>query len=322
MQSFARGMALLLLLAPAGAAAGEAAVTQKPIADRKAVMATVEPVRQIVARARIGGTIAELKIREGDVVEAGQTVATVADEKLVLQMQALEQRIRSQQAQRDQARSDFERIQELQRRGVASQTQADQARTQLDIAERTLSAMQADRSVIAQQMSEGAVLASAAGRVLSVPVFVGRVVMPGETIATLAEENYILRLSLPERHARFLKAGETVQIGERGAAGESGAMRMGRVRLVYPEIQGGRVVADVEVEGLGDYFVGERTRVFLSTGERMAVTAPASALRQRAGAFFVRLKGGGEVVVQPGERMGEEVEILSGLRAGDIVVTP
>lgn len=321
-----RWFALLVLMTPVtalpGAQAGEFAVSQQRIVDRKAVLATVEPVRQIVARARIGGTIADLRIREGDVVEAGQTLAVVADQKLVLQLQALDQRIRSQQAQRDQARSDSERIQELQRRGVASQTQADQARTQLDIAERTLAAMQADRGVAAQQMSEGAVLAPAAGRILSVPVSEGRVVMPGETVGTLAEEHYILRLALPERHARFLKAGEKVQIGERGANDESGRLSAGRVRLVYPEIQGGRVIADVEVEGLGNYFVGERTRVFLPTGERQAIAVPVAALLQRAGAWFVRLKGGGEIVVQPGERRGDDIEILSGLRPGDIVLIP
>lgn len=315
-------LALLFLVAPGALQAGEFAVSQQKLADRKAVLASVEPVRQVVARARIGGTIAELKIREGEMVEAGQTLAVVADQKLVLQAQALDQRIRSQQAMRDQARADSERIQELQRRGVSSQIQADQARTQLDIAERTLAAMQADRGVLQQQMTEGAVLAPAAGRVLSVPVSEGRVVMPGETIGTLAEENYILRLSLPERHARFLKAGEPVEIGERGAGDDKGRLRAGKVRLVYPEIQGGRVIADVEVAGLGDYFVGERTRVFLPTGEREALAIPASALRQRAGAWFVRLKEGGEIVVQPGERVGDRIEILSGLRPGDIVLTP
>lgn len=149
--------------------AADVAVKATVVEDRKAVIATVEPVRQLVARARIGGTIAQLKVKEGDEVAAGVEVATVADQKLVLQMQALEQRIRSQQAQRDQARTDFERIQELQRRGVSTQTQLDQARTMLDVAERNLAAMQADYSVIEQQMSEGAVVAPGAGRVLSVP---------------------------------------------------------------------------------------------------------------------------------------------------------
>ena len=98
--------------------------------------------------------------------------------------------------------------------------------------------------------------------------------------------------------------------------------RRGQVRLVYPEIVGGRVMADVEVDGLGDYFVGERTRVYVSTGKRSAFLVPATAVYSRVGAFFVRLKSGTEIVVQPGERLGERIEILSGLRAGDVVVTP
>ena len=94
----------------------------------------------------------------------------------------------------------------------------------------------------------------------------GSVVLPGETIATLAEDRYILRLQLPERHARFMRAGDVVQIGARGLE-DTGERREGKVRLVYPEIEGGRVIADVEVPGLGDYFVGERTRVYVSTGD-------------------------------------------------------
>ena len=59
-------------------------------------------------------------------------------------------------------------------------------------------------------------LAPGAGRVLSVPVSAGQVILPGETIATLAEDRYILRLQLPERHAQFMRAGDTVLIGARG----------------------------------------------------------------------------------------------------------
>ncbi len=303
--------------------AADVAVKATVVEDRKAVIATVEPVRQLVARARIGGTIAQLKVKEGDEVAAGVEVATVADQKLVLQMQALEQRIRSQQAQRDQARTDFERIQELQRRGVSTQTQLDQARTMLDVAERNLAAMQADYSVIEQQMSEGAVVAPGAGRVLSVPVSQGRVVLPGEIVATIAEDKYILRLRLPERHAQFMQAGQSVQIGARGLQSATGeTTREGRVRLVYPEIQAGLVIADVDVDGLGNYFAGERTRVYVSTGKRDALLVPPSAIYTRAGVQFVRLKSGAEIVVQPGEAHPQGVEILSGLRDGDIVVTP
>ncbi|MGA2793339.1 MAG: efflux RND transporter periplasmic adaptor subunit [Roseiarcus sp.] len=315
-------LAVALLLPQAVFAAESFAVQTSEIADQKAVIGTVEPAHQLVARARIGGTIAVLKAREGEQAAAGAELATVADQKLVLQMQALDSRIESQQSQRDQAKTDFDRVQELQRRGVSTQAQVDLAKTNLDVAERTLTAMRTDRSVIVQQMSEGAVLAPAAGRILGVPVSEGQVVLPGETIATLAEDRYILRLQLPERHAQFMRAGDVVLIGARGPREEQGEKREGRVRIVYPEIRGGRVIADVDVSGLGDYFVGERTRVYVSTGLRRAIIVPAAYVYRRAGVSYVRLADGSEVVVQPGAPQERGVEILSGLKDGDTLVSP
>jgi RND family efflux transporter MFP subunit len=315
-------LAVVFMLPQAVFAAEGFAVQTSEIADQKAVIGTVEPAHQLVARARIGGTIAMLKAREGEQAAAGAELATVADQKLVLQMQALDSRIQSQQSQRDQAKTDFDRVQELQRRGVSTQAQVDLAKTNLDVAERTLAAMRTDRSVIVQQMSEGAVLAPEAGRILGVPVSEGQVVLPGETIATLAEDRYILRLQLPERHARFMRAGDVVLIGARGPQDEQGEKREGRVRIVYPEIRGGRVIADVEVGGLGDYFVGERTRVYVNTGLRRAIIVPAAYVYRRAGVNYVKLADGSEVVVQPGAPQERGVEILSGLKDGDTLVSP
>jgi len=316
-------IAAALLLPAAGAWAAEPFVVHlADIADQKAVIGTVEPVHEIVARARIGGTIASLTVKEGQQVAAGAELAVVADPKLVLQKQALDSRIESLQSQRDKAKADFDRAVELQKRGVSTQVQVDTARTALDVAERTLDAMQSDRDVIVQQMKEGAVLAPLAGRILKVPVQEGSVVLPGETIATLAEDRYILRLQLPERHARSMRAGDVVEIGARGLE-DTGERREGKVRLVYPEIQGGRVIADVEVPGLGDYFVGERTRVYVSTGTRKAIVVPSAYVYRRAGMDYVRLADGGEAVVQIGESHGAaDVEILSGLEDGDRLVQP
>ena len=302
--------------------AADVAVHIAPLEDLKSVIATVEPVHQLVAKARISGTVTALKIKEGDVVAAGTEIASVTDQKLYLQIQGFEQRIRSLQAQRDKARADFDRARELLQRGVTTKVMYDQAKTTLDVAERNVAAIRSDRGVMEQQAAEGVVRAPGAGRILSIPVSIGRAVMPGETIATLAEERYILRLQLPERHARFMRAGDSVQIAEREDHDEGNAARAnGRVRIVYPEIQGGRVIADVEVEGLGNYFVGERARVYVPTGKRNAILAPGEAIYRRAGVDYVRLKDGAETVVQTGEKRGERVEILSGLHDGDVVVT-
>jgi len=114
-----------------------------------------------------------------------------------------------------------------------------------------------------------------------------------------------------------------VEIGSRGlteAAEET--RREGRVVTVYPEIQGGRVIADVAVEGLGDYFVGERTLAWVSAGVRRAIVVPAAFVFRRAGVNYVKSVDGAEIVVQPGERHGDSIEILAGLADGDALLAP
>lgn len=315
--------ATLLLAGLLSPAAAQQTVTRQQVDDRKAVIATVEPIRELVARARIGGTIVALSVREGDQVAAGDRIALVVDPKLALQIQALESRIQAQSAAREQAQIDLNRIEQLRTSGTVSQAQLDQARTRLSMAERTYLALRSDREVVEQQSTEGAVLAPASGRVLKVPVSVGSVVLPGETIATLATDNYILRLQLPERHARFMKAGDEILVGSRGLQQQDQeTLRPGRVRLVYPQIDQGRVIADAEVDGLGDFFVGERTRVYVSTGKRDALVLPAELVYRRYGVSYVKLKDGTEVVVQPGLPVDGGIEILSGLNDGDVVVRP
>jgi len=315
--------ATLLMVGLLSTAAAQQTVTRQQVDDRKAVIATVEPIRELVARARIGGTIVALSVREGDQVAAGDRIALVVDPKLALQIQALESRIQAQSAAREQAQIDLTRIEQLRTSGTVSQAQLDQARTRLNMAERTYLALRSDREVVEQQSTEGAVLAPASGRVLKVPVSVGSVVLPGETIATLATDNYILRLQLPERHARFIKAGDEILVGSRGLQQQDQeTLRPGRVRLVYPQIDQGRVIADAEVDGLGDFFVGERTRVYVATGKRDALVVPADFVYRRYGVSYVKLKDGTEVVIQPGLPVDGGIEILSGLNEGDEVIRP
>lgn len=315
---------IMLLATAAQAAEPEAvAVRLERIADRKAVFATVESVDLALARARIGGTVASLAVDEGAHVTAGQPIAMVGDPKLQLEQAAMDQRIRSLEAQVAQARTEMERGRELRRSGTIPQARLDDLRTGLEVAERQLGAMRSERQVTVERLGEGAVLAPADGRVLEVKVTEGSVVLPGETVASIAIQSFILRMQLPERHARFLRIGDTVLVGRRSLRESANEpQREGKVRQVYPRIERGRVIADVAVDGLGDYFVGERVAVTVSTGERETIAIPAAFVQRRFGVDMVRLKDGGEVVVQPGQVLDGRVEILSGLMPGDVVVRP
>jgi multidrug efflux pump subunit AcrA (membrane-fusion protein) len=67
---------LLALLAQRALAQDTFTVEPKTVADEKAVFATVESANVVPARARIGGTVAELSVKEGDEVRWWRRSAT------------------------------------------------------------------------------------------------------------------------------------------------------------------------------------------------------------------------------------------------------
>jgi RND family efflux transporter MFP subunit len=315
-------VAALTVLAPTGPEAQEITVQEQMVDDLKAVFASVASLDTTRARSRIGGTITGLAVDEGSRVEEGQLLARVEDPKLALEVAVLDARIESAKAELKLAGIERERIRTLRRKGTVSQAALDSVETGLSVATGTLAALRVGRALVVERQAEGDVLAPKPGRVLAVPVTDHQVILPGETVAVIAAQDYVLRLHLPERHARFLKEGDPVLVGARGLAVDDEGLREGRVRQVYPELDRGRVVADVTAEGLGDYFVGERTLVYVATGKRPAIVVPADYLFTRSGVTYARLAGLGDTVVQPGLPAEGGIEILSGLRPGDVLVKP
>lgn len=304
------------------------AVDARTVNDEKAVFATVESVSVVPARGRIGGTIVQLNVREGDPVMRGQVIAAIGDEKLALQMKSLDAQIDALRAQSTQAQTDFSRTEGLVERGTLPRVKLDEARTALNVAENGLRARTAERAVVQQQLNEGQVLAPDGGRVLKKQVAVGSVVLPGDVVALIAQQNFKLRLRVPERHARGLKAGDKIRID--GAEFGDHAPKTGTIELVYPQIEDGRVVADATVEGLGEYFVGDRLRVWIAGGARTAFVIPSSYVTTRFGIDYVLLRQADTAISVPVQRgrdlptrdLSNGLEILSGIRAGDILVRP
>lgn len=324
------GAALATLTAASSVHAAEFLVRPVGIAEMKAVYGEVESRIVVPARARIGGIVRAIRVAEGDRVEEGQAIALVVDDKLALQLDAARARIEALGAELQNARTEFERAEQLKTAGTGTQARLDQARARLEVAVSQVAAATAEKSVIEQSAREGEVLAPAAGRVLTVPVTLGAVVMPGESVARVAPGPYHLRLSLPERHAGTIVENAEVLVGGRGLARNGDeAARPGRIVKVYPEIADGRVIADVEVAGIGDYFVKERTLVSVPVGMRMALAVPPAAVRTTHGVDYVRIvtdAGERDVAVILGEHFDEDgtalIEVLTGLAEGDRAVLP
>lgn len=315
-----------LVLGSFPALAAEFVVEPVQLRDRKAVFATVQSVDTVMARARLGGTIGELRVDEGDRVEAQHVIAVVIDDQLAPQIGALNAQLAAFSVQLDQARADLARDEDLFGRGLVADARLEAARTQVSVLENQVASARQQRAVIVQRARQGDVLAPASGVVLNVPITTGSVVLPGEAIAQIGSDQFVLRLALPERHARFLQLGDTVELEHDGQE-----RRQGVIRQVYPRIQSGQITADAIVDGLGGYFVGERIPVWIYTEQRTVVMIPQDYIETRFGLDYVQLQqANGEprtVVVQRGGRQrsqdgAEHVEILSGLTAGDVLVQP
>lgn len=292
------------------------------ITEWRAVYGQVEARDRIAARAQISGILVDLTVVEGDVVTAGQPIGLIKDQKLAFQMTALDAQRSALAAQLENANAELERGKSLLKQGVTTTKGLEALQTQVDVLNGQLAAMDAQADVVGQQITEGTVLAPAAGRVLDVPVSKGAVVMPGEGIATIGAGGTFLRLSIPERHAPALHQGDAIDI----AAGDTHAT--GTLSRIYPLIENGRVVADVDLAGLNDAFIDARVLVRLPIGTRAALMVPASAISHQAGLDFVAVEGPEGPVqraVVPGVHQTvdgvELVEILSGLAAGDHILT-
>lgn len=314
---------LLFTLAGSTALAGTITVEPVPVTEWKAVYGRIEARNVVPARARIGGTVVELLVTEGDTVAAGETIASVSDEKLAFQVAAIDAQLSALKAQLDRAETELARGQSLTQRGVATAQRLDQLRTDVDVTRNQIAATEAQKSVVLQQQAEGDVLAPLSGRVLATPVTKGGVVMGGEPVATIGGGGFYLRLAVPERHARALDEGAAIRVTT--DAGEVA----GRLAKVYPRIENGRVIADVEADALDTAFVDARVLVELPVGERQAILVPAAAVANRYGVDFVRAGDGAatsERAVVVGERIERDgaalVEIVSGLAAGETVEVP
>ena len=318
-------LALALLAAGLTGAAQAETLTLAPaqLTDWKAVYGRIEARDRVPARARISGTLVDLQVTEGDTVTEGQVIARIVDEKLAFQLSALQAQQTALKAQLANAQAEVKRGEDLLKQGVTTAQRQDALRTQADVLSGQVSALDAQMNATRQTQAEGQVLAPAAGRVLDVPVARGAVVMPGEAVATIAVGGSFLRLAVPERLAPALHEGDAIRI-------ENGdSETQGHLAKVYPLIENGRVLADVEVADIPDRFIEARVLVRLAIGSHDALVVPQSAIVTQGGLDFVAVETGQGVVLRsvvPGARFDADgtaqVEILSGLRSGDRILAP
>ena len=248
--------------------------------------------------------------------------------------------VASARAAAELGRSDLSRAQMLLDRKLLSQADFDRTRTQAEASQRqyetarnaaeqqyqSLLAARARTALARKALADTVVRAPFAGVVEQRLVSIGDYVTRGTKVASVMRTNPLrVELTVPEQFIAEVSAGRAVTLEVDAYPGETFT---GQIRYVSPALKVDARALIVEAIVAND--AGRLKPGFFATArveeasERPAILAPSSAVRVVSGAprvYVVSADRVEERIVTTGQSVGDQIEITSGVKAGEAVAT-
>lgn len=290
----------------------------------------VQAVRQTAVAAQVPGAVVEVRVQPGDQVQAGQVLLRLDAREAEQAAAASAAQVQAARAAQDAATREYERQKQLFDKRYISQAALDRAEAQYKAAQAQAAATLASAQAARTQSGYYVVKAPYAGVVAQVPVVLGDMALPGRPLVTLYDPDR-LRVSVPLPQA----------VAARWSAPSAGSIAIevgGAVRVtptsaqLLPALDPATHTQELRLELPPGLTVqpGAFARVWLPSGEPSsgavgaALLVPARAVVRRAEltAVYVLSPDGRPLLrqVRLGRRLGEQVEVLSGVSAGERVV--
>jgi membrane fusion protein (multidrug efflux system) len=274
---------------------------------------TVLALRSISLRNELPGTVREVRLTPGQIVEAG--VVLVA-----LDVAVEEAELKAQEAQAALAKTVLERRQNLNHEMATTQEEVDRARADLDVARAQIART---RAIIARKT----IRAPFRSRVGIADVHPGQYLNEGTLLTTLQgiDEAAHVDFTVAQQVAAALREGEVVEVFA-GASVPVTARIVALDARIDPTTR--NAVVRARIEGGNAPAPGSSVRVRVPVGApRKAVAVPVSALRkgpQGDQVFVIAHDKDGRArahvqQVESGAMFGDEVVIHAGLAAGEQV---
>jgi len=338
MKAFLPLTALLLLLAACGRDAPPAA--PEDIRPVRAEQVGTHPAQQGTRYAgevraryetdlafRVAGRVDARKVDVGSQVKAGQVIATLDPNDYVLASHAAHAQLTAAEAEARLAHQDLQRFTELRAQNFISQAELDRRRTAAEAAAAQVRQLRAEAARQDNQQAYTRLAAPHAGVVTAISLEAGQVVAAGQPVAQLARDGEReVRIDVPENALDALRAAHNPRIRLWSVPGRDYA---GRLREVSPVADAGSRTYSARVSLLHpDAAVKLGMTATVEVGSESV-----SSLSVAQSALF-RIDGKPQVwvvnpqthkvaarTVQIGELNGERAAIVSGLAAGEWVVT-
>ena len=315
-------------------------VEMREIRDTQAVIGRLVATRQSAVASRIGGVINEVSFNIGDTVEKGQTLAVLDQERAVLEQREAEAalgvakaEIEVADAKLKLAQQAFERQASLLESTAFSRSryddlkqQAVQSRSERARALAQLQTAKSNLDQAAYEIEHSTIRAPFSGIVVARQAQPGQYVTQGGTIAILLDvSNLEVEADVPSRIANGLRVGQRVK-----ATFETGVEKTVTLRSTIPiqnvSTQTRPVRFSAKLKDLEAGHIAIGTVVTLAmpvSAPRNVVSAPKDALLQQRGGWMVYVVKDDKAEarrVELGQAVGDRIEIVSGLEAGEVVV--
>ncbi len=305
------------------AAAARHTVTAAQVAIAEPAVGTIRAIQETAVAARILGRVRTLAIETaGQPVRAGDVLVELEAADLQAGLEQARAARKAAEAHRDKAKADLERTKELVRTGVAAQARLDQDQAALDAAAAEVERAAQAESGAATALTFATVRAPIGGIVVDKKVNVGDVVQPGQLLCTLYDPTRLQLVAVVrEELAGRLQVGDEVDV----TLDALGKACRGTVTEIVPEASAKTRSFEVKVAGpcQPGIVTGMFGRLQVPLGTREELRVPARAIASVGQLDLVYAVAGQTVerrYVRIGRRVGDEVEILAGLRAGEVVL--
>lgn len=287
-----------------------AVVQSESISGTFTVNGTFLPLTSAKISSEIVGQIAAIYVKEGSVVKVGQVIAKLSGDKINVN-------VSNAKANLDNALSNLSRYEEAFKSGGVTAVQLDQARLQVKNARSQYQSTQLNSG-------DTNVRSKISGIVNEKMVEAGMVVASGTPIVEVVNISALkLKVEVDEALVSRLKVGDVVKV----LPSANRDTLTGKVNFIAPSSNGAlKFPVEITVDNsAGNLRAGMyATAVFNQSGLNNALIIPREAFIGSVSdnmVFIVKDNVANLIKIQTGINFGDKVQVIGGLKEGEVVVT-
>jgi len=264
-----------------------------------------------VLSSKVMGRVVHLGVQEGDQVAAGKLLMKIDSGEITAQA------IQAQAAYRN-AKLQYDRIKSLYDSDASTQMEMDQATLGLENAQAGLQAAKAMESYTI-------ITAPISGQIAEKRINLGEMALPGQPLIRIEDNRHLrLEVTVKEQDILFIQPGKPVKVQIDAMPGTEISGIVSQV-VQASDVRTHSFIVKIDVPAHKGLITGMYGKAFFTIGKREAILVPKSAVVEMSGISGVYVvsadRGAVFQMIQVGEVHGNFVEVVSGLKKGDRVIS-